>query len=321
MKSEDEYLGYLKYSGKLVEAGLLGARKSAQALLGFDEAIRFFATQQIPELQEVEFEIPVLIRHSSWEALIPNTIVDWIVTALGIGATAYIGTAATEMAKADFQGRGIKEVLIKSLQAILETVRLGKHLRNLRTKVFERLIWRNNNSEVGIPNTEGEYLYFPLWFIRLFPAVPPDLLAKVAEIVKQDLQLSIGVRKANVVREETITIKDKSCFILEKDNEDQILYPELIHGQPVVLEGVVTRGNKSTNSLGFLYKDHILLCYPATGTIVKFKPALFLKSRVHGIVSRADKFGMPTESKPKIIVSRIEPLEHDSSSNSLFKET
>jgi hypothetical protein len=38
MENED-CIGYLSYSGSLVENGLLDARKSAQALLGLDEAI------------------------------------------------------------------------------------------------------------------------------------------------------------------------------------------------------------------------------------------------------------------------------------------
>ena len=40
--TEEKYIGYLKYSGKSVEDGLMDARKSAEALLGFDEVLRYF---------------------------------------------------------------------------------------------------------------------------------------------------------------------------------------------------------------------------------------------------------------------------------------
>ncbi len=59
---DEEYIGYLKYEGKLVEEGLLDARKAAQALLGFDEAIRFFVGQQSPLLRDLDFELPVRLR-------------------------------------------------------------------------------------------------------------------------------------------------------------------------------------------------------------------------------------------------------------------
>jgi hypothetical protein len=41
MEQEEGQLGYVKYSGELVRDGYLDARKSAQALLGVDEAVRF----------------------------------------------------------------------------------------------------------------------------------------------------------------------------------------------------------------------------------------------------------------------------------------
>ena len=68
---DEEYIGYLKYEGTLVKEGLLDARKADQALLGFDEAIRFYVGQQSPLLRDQDFEIPVRFRKGSWEPLIP----------------------------------------------------------------------------------------------------------------------------------------------------------------------------------------------------------------------------------------------------------
>ena len=65
--SEQEYLGYFKYEGSLVESGYMDARKSAEALIGIDEVLRHFLFQQDKTLQEKEIEIPIRIRKGSWE--------------------------------------------------------------------------------------------------------------------------------------------------------------------------------------------------------------------------------------------------------------
>lgn len=107
MNEKEEYIGCLKYTGKLVEEGLLDARKSAQALLGFDEAIRFFAIKQSPELQKIDFEFPVRVKKGSWEIAIPASIGEWIQTGAGFAATAYAAKAAQKMAERDFVRLGV----------------------------------------------------------------------------------------------------------------------------------------------------------------------------------------------------------------------
>ena len=97
---EEKTLGFIKYTGKLVEDGYLDARKSAQVLIGFNEAVRFFIGCQSPELRQADFELPVRIRKGSWEALIPETIAQWVQAGAGIAATAYASKAAQKMAAA-----------------------------------------------------------------------------------------------------------------------------------------------------------------------------------------------------------------------------
>ena len=58
MEQEEKYLGFLKYEGELVNEGFMDARKSAQALLGFDETVRFLIGQQAPELRKSDFDFP-----------------------------------------------------------------------------------------------------------------------------------------------------------------------------------------------------------------------------------------------------------------------
>jgi hypothetical protein len=42
-------------------------RKSAEALLGFDEMLRYFISKEEPQLSNVPYEIPVNIKKGSWE--------------------------------------------------------------------------------------------------------------------------------------------------------------------------------------------------------------------------------------------------------------
>jgi len=80
----------------------------------------------------------------------------------------------------------------------------------------------------------------------------------------------------------------------------------------------VTRGNENTNSLGVQYKDHVLSCRPRKGSVVRFKPGIFVKCKLKGSISREDKFGGHNDPRPKIIVDDVIPLEVDDAGESLF---
>lgn len=114
--------------------------------------------------------------------------------------------------------------------------------------------------------------------------------------------------------EEKITIREKSIFVTNADDEevdDEFLFPELEQGMLVRLEGRLTRGNAETNSVGLNYKGHILNCVPEAGSVVQYKPALFLRCVVEGIVTRLHKNYLVAERKPTIIFKRITQLEND----------
>ncbi|MCL6479670.1 MAG: hypothetical protein K6T65_14915 [Peptococcaceae bacterium] len=315
--AKKQYLGYLKYEGELVNEGLMDARKSAQALLGFDECIRFFVGQLAPVLKNVDFEIPVRIRKGSWEALIPDTIIKWIQLGLGAAGTAYIVKAGQKMADKDFDDIGLKDVFKMSLKAIQWTIRIGKHLGNITKKKFENVKFRNDNTEIGIPNSEGEILFVPKEYLYLYVSINSELLRNISFIVEDERRLVIGVQEDNGYVEETITTKYRAIFTQEEETEE-VLFPELEHGQNVTLVGEVTRGNGITNSVGFLYKGYVLSAYPKSGSIVRFKHSLFLKARIYGTISRLDDKGQLGARKPKIIFQNIEPIEKDSYHFSLF---
>jgi hypothetical protein len=315
MESYDDVLGYLKYSGESVEEGFLDARKSAGALLGLDEAIRHFVSQELPELDNINYEIPVRIRKGSWEAIIPQTIGDWFVTGSGLAATAYVTTAAKELAKNDFKDVTLKKVFIKAFKSIQWFISIGKHLRTLKQKRFEKVKFSENNRIIGIPNEKGEYLYVPKEYLDLYVSCNSKLLEEVAKVIEADRSLIVGVVENEVPEEVELTAKDK--YIFYEEDTEEVLFPELVHGQMVDLEGDITRGNENSNNLGFRYDGHILTIMPDRGSIVRYKHTLFLKCIVSGRISRLDKFGNITKRKPDIIFSTITPIELDTE-NKLF---
>jgi len=303
---DEKYIGYLKYKGKSVDDGLLDARKAAKALLGFDEAVRFFACQQSKKLQEVDFEIPIRVKRGSWEALIPTDIIGWIIAAGGVGVASYVGNAAKEMAKNDFGEKKLKDIFEHSLTAIQWMVRIGKHLGNVTKKHFENTKFRNDNTEVGIPNKEGEHLYVPMKYFKLYVAADYKLLKNVTELIEEERELELGVFKEGELTQEKISYREKYIFTSEDEDTEDILFPELEHGKSVELTGHVTRGNEKANTLGFEYKGYILTCEPMDGTVVRFKKFIFSHCIVSGSISRENKEGGCTEQKPRIKVSRIE---------------
>ena len=311
MEQEEKYLGFLKYEGEMVSDGFMDARKSAQALLGFDHAVRFFVGQQAGELRKADFEFPVRVKKGSWEIVIPE-IIELVKLGGGVVATAYGVKAAQKMAERDFDEFGFKDILKKSISAIQWIIKIGKHLGSVTIKTFESVEFQDNNQLIGIRNSEGDLLYVPKQFLDLYVSSAPTLLEKLASLVENERVLSIGIYDNNEVIEENLTRKYREIFTHEeREDDDETLFPELAHGQNVVLKGELTRGDEMSNTMGLSYMGDILTCIPESGSIVRFKPELFLECKVHGYISRMDKKGRLGARPPKIVFSHIEPIEND----------
>ncbi len=308
MEQEEKYLGFLKYEGALVSDGVMDARKSAQALLGFDEAVRFFVGQQAPELRASDFEFPVRIKKGSWEIAVPE-LVELVKLGGGAIGTAYGVKAAQKMAERDFENFGIKDLFKKSISAIQWIIKIGKHLGSLTIKSFESVDFKDNNELIGVRNSEGRILYIPKLYLDLYVSSAPSLLENLAMLVEDDRELSVGVFEDGGLTEEKLTRKYRGIFTHEEEEKEEELFPELVHGQNVVLEGELTRGNEMSNTMGFRYQGHILTCNPETGSIVKYKPALFLECQIHGYISRLDSKGSLGARRPTINFSHIKPIE------------
>ena len=154
----------------------------------------------------------------------------------------------------------------------------------------------------------------------MYVSTNPRLLESMAENIQDGRSFAIGSVQAGEVDEEIVDLSDKSIFCDEDaEFEEDVLFPELVHGDYVVLEGEVTRENKTSNSMGFKYNDHILTAYPETGSIVRYKPLLFLKCRLFGTVNRIDETGRIGARRPKLYFSNLEPLEEDRDYSMVFE--
>lgn len=319
MENRIDYIGYLEYHGHLVNEGIMDARETARALLGFDSALRHFVGLEFQPLRDLDYDIPVSIRPGSWQALIPTSIEQWIITAMGLAAAKYALTAVTQIAKNDLKDVSTKKLFVGAFRSIQWIIRIGKHLGTLRQRRFTSVKWRNDNTEVGIPDDSGQYLFVPKAMLDVYAITPSRILSDMASLVEPGRQLRFVVRVDENLEVESINTDEKSIFYVPEEDTD-ILFPELEHGQVVSLEGVVTRGNENTNSIGLRYQDHILNCIPREGSIVRFKGALFLKCRITGSISRADESGMVNQKKPRVIIDTVEPLEPEPPGLSLFEE-
>jgi hypothetical protein len=224
------------------------------------------------------------------------------------------------MAENDFKDIGLKDVFKKALSAIQWMIRIGKHMGDVTIKKFEGVQFKDNNALIGIRNSQGEFLYVPKEFLEFYASASSVLLKKIAEVVEDERTLSVGIYDGNAVIEETVTRRHRQIFTNEVEEPGEVLFPELEHGQTVILEGELTRGNEMSNTVGIGYQGHILTGIPEVGSIVRFKSSLFLRCKVYGRVSREDEKGRLDARRPRIIFTKIEPLESDEDNYHLFKE-
>lgn len=296
----NDVFAYIKYDGELVKDGFLDAKRAGEALIGIDEALRFFIYNENHDFYKVDFEIPVLVRKGSWETVfLENFDAVLIKTAVTWGGTKYFGNALSEMGKNDFKEFGFKDVFKSAFKSMTWVLKIAKHLGSITKKKIEHIEVAGDNL-VAITNGAGEKLLVPAQYLKVFASCPSDLFVKLARVIEVERDLVIGYKEdkdSNFVR---INKQKKFIFIPEED-ENEVLFAELVHNHYVELIGHVTRGNESSNTIGFLYQGHILTCYPSEGSIKLYKGILFTNAIIKGFVDRLDKkTGEYIEKRPRI---------------------
>lgn len=319
MSAEDqkyEEIGFIKYSGESIHAGIIDAGSAGSALVGLDAAIRFFNVQQSPTFATFEYDVPVQTRAGSWEAaLIATGAIS------GAFALGYAKKAGEKFAENDFKDIGFKHVLSKSMAALQTLVKLIKHTRRPSGWEVERVDPTMDNPSAVIKNDRNAEITIPLEYFRWYQQIPPRLLVNMTSVVRKDRVLTIGSIRDDELEVVTVTEDDKSLFesIRAENLDEETLFPELVHGSFVALEGRLIRGNEASNSFGLEYMGHVINCVPSVGSVRQYKAALFLHCRVFGRVSRHTKTKILADRRPTLIVHTVIPLEADTQ-GSLFDE-
>ena len=312
---EYEDVGYIKYSGSDVERGIIDAGSAGSALTGLDEALRFFNAQQSPDFASLQYDIPVQTRPGSWEAV----VLGGTIAVVGAFALGYAKKAGEKLAENDFKEVGLKDILKKSMLAMQTLAKIIKHTRRSRGWETARFVMDSPQAQVLVLNDRGKELAVPADFFRWYQQMPPRLLVKLTSVVRTQRVLTIAVSGNKPEDDVVVEERDKSLFdnLAEDEIEEGILFPELAHGSPASLEGRLIRGSEASNSVGLEYQGHVINCVPSHGNVRQYKPALFLRCRVIGRITRQTKSRFVADRRPSLIVEKVIPLETDTQ-QSLF---
>ncbi|WP_347157392.1 hypothetical protein [Pontibacter chitinilyticus] len=309
---------YIKYEGALVQEGFLDARKAGEALLGIDEALRFFIQHEDTSLEHVTFEIPVRVRKGSWETIFPEDVDALLLKASATWEESkYFGTALNEIPATDLKELGFKAIFKNAFKAMTWVMKIAKHTGSLTHKKISQVEFTGDN-KVSVGNAAGEVLVVPAQYLKVFAACPGDLFKRLAKVIAEERVLVVGYQNADGANYVSIDAQKKFIFLPNED-ENEILFPDLRHNMYVTLEGHISRGNENSNTLGFLYQDHVLTCYPHEGNIKQYKTALFTNATVKGFVDRLDKkSGELLEKRPRIRFIEITSAESENRQLKLF---
>lgn len=325
-QTDESYLAYFKYKGKLTQDGYLDARKAAEALQGIDEVLRFFIHQVDASLAYNDFEIPIMVRKGSWEALIPHDLGSWLLTIVGAGVSTYTATALNKIAENDFKDIKSKDIAKAAIKGVKWVIKIAKHMGSLGIKKFRDVTFpteSENQALVGLENDNGDILYVPQEYLLLYRNCPEKLFNKLMNNVASGRELEIGFNPSEPIDKDD-TIDSVSVAVTQKyiftsvERDDVILFPELAHGMHVELEGHVTRGNENTNTIGFQYLGHVITCSPLKGNVTDFKNLLFTNCVIKGDIDRSNDFNMGNIKRPHIKFESLIGLPTLGSQTTLF---
>lgn len=322
MSENNEKIWYLKYSWSSVDEWAFDMKKSAEALLWFDEMLRYFISKEEPLLSNINFEIPVNIKKGSWEI----SLIEWIAW---ISATAYLTAIATtawkEWLLETWPIKDVKKIFKSALEWIKWVISIRNH-RQDKLRKLEHLKFRNDNTEIWIPNNNWDYLFVPKKYYDLYSQFPEKIFYRNTKLIEKDRVLEIwSIEPDWKISNIKITENEKYYFYDDEDNNEVIL-PELIHWDHVELEGEITRTTESTNTIWLKYNWHTLVCKPIDKSLAYFKDKIvsgnethfFSKVKMIWVVDRINNEWDFKEKKPMILFSDIQNIEKKDDRIKLF---
>jgi hypothetical protein len=320
-EKENLVFAQIKYEGKLVENGYLDARKSGEVLIGIDDALRYFIYKENIDFQKIEFEIPIKVNKGSWIAdFLANYDEYLLKSALTYAGTKYAGSALSEMAKNDFKNIGLSNLFKTAFKGMTWVLKIAKHLGTLSKKKFNNIKFIKENKFVVIENGNGKFLEVPVEYLQLYSECPSSLFKNLANIIESERELIITYNDKESKESNFVRINNDSKHIfIPKEEDEETLFPELIHDSYVEIEGHITRGNEKSNTIGLSYENHIITCYPNEGNVKDFKHTLFTNCSIKGIVDRLNKkTGEFIEKRPRIKILEIISINPEDRQQQLF---
>jgi len=315
---------YIRYFGEKVKDGVMGARESAEALLGFDEVYRYFYKQFDKRLSD-EIELPVKVTRGAWKIDLLTTLMEnpsyFVLAAMGAYGIATSQQAGKEGVFETGALKDVKKIAAKVEIALKWVVNIAKHKGTLEKHDLKTDIATTSDQNVVIKNAQGLEMKVPMEFFEIYKKCPTDLFSKLAAVIEPERELEIGSTSSEKA---VITANEKSIFYKpKKDDESNIVLPELQHGDFVELEGFFNRLNEQQNSVGFQYKGHTITCKPEEGSINKFKHHMISQESDHilsavkisGVVERLDKKGKHKDKRPIIKITDVKSIEEPSENN------
>lgn len=322
--SKDFPIGQVRLWGPGAEGANIGAQKASDALLGFQKLFQYVATQEDSRFSSRQFDLPVKIRQGSTVFQIAQ---DWgrIILenpAWCAFAAVYMGAFAKQAAEKGLLETGTVKDLNRlartTFKGILALIRIGKFVGGIGIEFLKKVQVKATSADVILlVLPDGSQIEVNLWEYDLFEKCPKELLSVIAGTVDENIELEIASWDSDgTVHFEYIKRADRDFFVID-DSEKDILFPEMIHGEYVELEGFITRINERTQTIGFEYKGHILTCIPNEGSVLPFKDRLISQRNDHffqrvtlkGYVERLDINDEYKATRPRISFVDIIPLE------------
>lgn len=326
-------VGVVYLKGASVENGVVDLSRTVEYLTGLEKALKFYIDREDVSVKKGNYNVQVKLRPGS----LITDIIDLTsnhgllgiaavagIAVVSVGAGAYLKSAMGELGKNDVGDKSTKEIVGNAVSKMSTTLRIalhrgsmmiGKTLKPEETKVISA-------EEIILINKKGEELKVTKEELDTYRDTPKYKFREMMSLVDVNTKMYIGdstIDPDNIPSDTLlITYKDKPVFD-DRDikQDDTLIFPELLQGAEVELEGELTRGNGKTNTLGFSYSGRILKCVLYNEDVKSVRNMLFGYVKITAVVERRPTAKNVTGvlKKPYLRIKTIESISDNEDDN------
>src|SRR5690606_37038122 len=110
----------------------------------------------------------------------------------------------------------------------------------------------DDNRYIEVINDFEEILVVPVKQVDFYKSRSKSALQNITKVIQEERSLSYTITDTELTIE--VNNNEKGYFYSDEDSEE-ILFPELVHGSRVEIEGRITRLNDRTGTLGLEYQQ------------------------------------------------------------------